>query len=259
MSRTPEILGLIQARSGSKGVPDKNVRPLLGKPLMAWMLESAKRSQVTRLILSTDSPAYAEIGRSFGAETPFLRPKELAADNSTDWDVVSHALTWLKDQEGYQPNLVLRLQPTNPTFPTHLIDAGIQMLLSDPEADSVRPITPTPKHPCKMWTWESQGNYLKPFVDPETTGFQEPYNIGRNQLPAVYAQVGAMEVIKIQTLLEKKTMAGSQIRGLLVEDPLWTVNIDSELDFLLAEAALKILLEQNSPTSKRKEVLHGSL
>src|SRR5437870_3414184 len=98
------VLGVVQARSGSKGVPGKNIRSLLGKPLMAWMIEAARRSKrIDRLVLSTDSPEYAEIGRSFGAEVPFLRPKELATDSATDLQVMTHALTWLKEKESFEP------------------------------------------------------------------------------------------------------------------------------------------------------------
>lgn len=240
----PMVLGLVQARSGSKGLPGKNVRPLMGKPLLAWMIEAARRSKrIDRLILSTDSPEYAEIGRSFGAETPFLRPKELATDSATDLDVMMHALSWLREKEGYEPEIAVRLQPTNPTFPTELIDAGIERLLERKEADSLRPVTPSPKHPFKMWRWTSPQSWIEPFIPAEKTGFSEPYNMGRNLLPPVLVQVGAMEAARTSVILKQRCMAGQKILGLLVENPLWTVNIDTELDFLLAEAALAKLLE----------------
>ena len=241
----PTVLGVVQARSGSKGLPGKNVRPLLGKPLMAWMIEAVRRSKrIDRLILSTDSPEYAQIGRSFGAETPFLRPKELATDAATDLDVMTHALTWLREKEGYEPEIAVRIQPTNPTFPTELIDAGIERLLAQPEADSLRPVTPSPKHPFKMWRWGSEQPWIEPFIPAEKTGFSEPYNMGRNLLPPVLVQVGAMEVVRAQVVALQRCMAGRKILGLLVENPLWTVNIDTEMDFMLAEAALRELLTE---------------
>jgi len=236
------VLGVVQARSGSKGVPGKNIRPLLGKPLMAWMIESARRSKrIDRLILSTDSPEYAEIGRSFGAEVPFLRPKELATDSATDLQVMTHALTWLKEKEGYDPEVAVRLQPTNPTFPTELIDEGIARLLAQPDADSLRPVASSPKHPFKMWRWAG-AEWIQPFIPAEQTGFAEPFNLGRNLLPPVLVQVGAMEAVRTPVILRRQRMAGTKVLGLLVENPLWTVNIDTELDFLLAEAALARLL-----------------
>ncbi len=240
----PKVLAVVQARSGSKGVPGKNVRLLMGKPLMGWILEAAKRCRnIDRLVLSTDSPEYAEIGRSFGAETPFLRPAEFAGDTAVDLQVLTHALGWLKRNEGYVPDVTVRLQPTNPTFPTELIDQGIEMLLGRPEADSLRPVAPAPKHPYKMWRWASGSKgEIEPFIPASQTGLVEAHNLGRNQLPPALIQIGAMEAVRTNVILEKKSMAGSKVIGLLVGDPLLTVNIDTELDFLLAEAALRNLL-----------------
>ena len=246
------MLGVVQARSGSRGLPGKNVRLLRGKPLMAWMIEHARAARrINRLILSTDSEEYAEIGRRFGAETPFLRPAELATDEATDLQVMTHALRWLAEKEGYRPGIAVRLQPTNPTFPTERIDEGIGLLLEDPEADSVRPVTPTPKHPYKMWCWDPASPYVTPLMEPTGSGFAEPYNMGRSLLPKVYVQVGAMEAVRSRVVLETSSMAGKKIRGFLVSDPLHTVNIDTELDFLAAEAALKTLLEQEASENLR--------
>lgn len=243
MRDRPEVLAIVQARAGSRGLPGKNIRPLLGKPLLGWIIESAGQAAgISRLILSTDSEEYAAVGRRYGAETPFLRPAAYATETATDLDVLTHALTWLNEHEGYRPDVVLRLQPTNPTFPSRLIEEGIQQLLADPQADSVRPITLSPKHPYKMWRWVDGSDYLQPFLPPASTGQPEPYNTGRDQLPTVYVQVGAMEALRYETVMVQRSMAGQRVRGLLVSDPLYTVNIDTELDFLLAELALKTLL-----------------
>ena len=237
-----KVLAVVQARSGSKGVPGKNIRPLFGKPLMAWILTAARQAKwIDRLILSTDSQEYAEIGRAWGAETPFLRPKELSTDTSTDLEVMTHALEWLRQQEGYVPDIAVRLQPTNPTFPSQLIDQGIEMVLTEKKADSLRPVTLSPKHPFKMWQWSTEEGWITPFVPVEKTGFSEPYNMSRHLLPPVWVQVGAMEVVRSAVILQQRSMAGKKILGLRVENPLWTVNIDTELDFLLAEQALKAL------------------
>jgi len=250
MPDRPEVLAVVQARAGSRGLPGKNIRPLLGKPLLAWIIEAAARTAgITRLILSTDSEEYAAIGRRHGAQTPFLRPAAHATDTATDLDVLTHALTWLEEHEGYRPDVVLRLQPTNPTFPSPLIDEGIRKLLADPTADSVRPITPSPKHPHKMWRWVEGTDDIQPFLPAAPGGPAEPFNTGRGQLPPVYVQVGAMEVLRYETVMVRRSMAGRRVLGLLVPDPLHTVNIDTELDFLLAEVALKILLarEDHAP------------
>ena len=106
MSRGPKVLGVVGARSGSKSIPHKNIKPLLGKPLMAWIIEAAKASKyTTRLILSTDSPEYAEVGKKYGAEIPFLRPAELAKDSVPDFDFLYHAATWMRDNAGFQDEI----------------------------------------------------------------------------------------------------------------------------------------------------------
>jgi hypothetical protein len=94
-----------------------------------------------------------------------------------------------------------------------------------------------------MWRWTNEGNCIEPFLPVEQSGFAEPFNMGRNLLPPVLVQVGAMEAVRVPVILQQRRMAGKKILGLLVENPLWTVNIDTELDFLLAEAALSKLLE----------------
>ena len=243
MPDRPQVLAIVQARAGSRGLPGKNIRPLLGKPLLAWMIEAASQAAgISRLMLSTDSEEYAAIGRRYGADTPLLRPAAHATDTATDLDVLTHALTWLQQHEGYRPDLVLRLQPTNPTFPSQLIEEGIRKLLAAPEADSVRPITVSPKHPYKMWRWLDGSEFIQPFLPSAPAGRTEPYNAGRSQLPPVYVQVGAMDVLRYETVMVQRSMAGRRVLGLLVADPLYTVNIDTELDFLLAELALKTLL-----------------
>ena len=116
------------------------------------------------------------------------------------------------------------------------------MLLADPEADSLRPVTPSPKHPYKIWRPGKESGTIEPFVPQDPSVFQEPFNLGRNALPPAYVQVGAMEVIRTPVVTERGRMAGNRILGLWVENPLWTVNIDTELDFQLAELSLKRLL-----------------
>src|SRR3989344_8405769 len=105
-----KILGLIGARSGSKGVPDKNIKLLGGKPLVGRIIEKARRSMhINRVVVSTDSPSYADVARANGADVPFLRPKELAEDKSPEFEYVKHALLWLQKKEGNVPVMVVRL------------------------------------------------------------------------------------------------------------------------------------------------------
>src|SRR5512135_1117225 len=107
-----DILALIPARGGSKGIPRKNIRNFAGYPLIAWSIAAAKQSKlVTRVIVSTDDEEIASVARELGAEVPFLRPAELAQDKSLDLPVFEHALQWLKENEGYQPDVVVQLRP----------------------------------------------------------------------------------------------------------------------------------------------------
>ncbi len=230
------ILGVVGARAGSKAVPDKNIRPLLGKPLMAWIIEAAKKSKyINRLILSTDSPKYAEIGKDLGIEVPFLRPKELANDKSSDIDYLSHATIWLEENEGWKADIILRLPPTSPLCATSSIDACIDLLINDNDATSARTITIAPKHPYKLWRINE--DVLIPFVPKEITGFIEPSNMPRQLFPQAYSHTDVIAV-KYNTLIKDQLLTGNRIRYHRIEK-LDSVDIDNENDFLLAELLLK--------------------
>ena len=147
-----DILALIPARGGSKSIPHKNIRPLAGFPLIAYSIAAAKQSNlVTRTIVSTDDDEIARIARDNGAETPFMRPDDFAQDHTTDFPVFTHALGWLKEHEGYQPEVVVQLRPTSPMRPPGCVDQAVQVLLDHPEADSVRGVIPSGQNPYKMW------------------------------------------------------------------------------------------------------------
>lgn len=170
------ILGVIGARSGSKTIPNKNIKLLLGKPLLAWITEAAKKSKhVTRLIISTDSKEYAEIAKQYGAEAPFMRPTELCGDKVPDFDFLYHAAKWLEENEGWKADIILRLPPTTPLCRPEHIDSCIELLIDDPIADSSRTITPASKHPYKLW--KESGEYIEPFLSEEYTGLKDAHNM----------------------------------------------------------------------------------
>lgn len=134
-----EVVALVPARSGSKGVPGKNVHPLAGHPLLSWSVAAAQQSQlVDRVIVSTDSEEYAAIARSYGAETPFIRPAELAADHVGDLEVVRHTCEWLAAHENKLPELIVFLRPTTPLRDPNQIDAAVRALRASPRATSLR-------------------------------------------------------------------------------------------------------------------------
>ena len=242
-----EILAIIPARGGSKSIPRKNLKLLAGKPLMAWTIEESKKSKyLTRIIVSTDDREIAEVAKKYGAEAPFLRPVEIAQDLSTDVEFLSHALNWLKDNENYEPEIILRLPPTSPLRKAEHIDEGIKALLADPKADAVRPITESPKHPYKMWVLNDSGKYLKPFLPGSFTGLEEPHNLPRQPFPKVYIHTGAMDVMRLHTIRDLKSTSGKNL-GYFFMPPEDSVNIDSLVDFEMAEFFMQKRLKQEKP------------
>jgi CMP-N,N'-diacetyllegionaminic acid synthase len=211
-----EILALIPARGGSKGLPRKNVLPLGGKPLIAHTIETALAAElVTRTIVSTDDEEIAEVARAYGAEVPFMRPAELAQDASTDLDVFRHALEWLAATEGYEPELVAHLRPTNPLRLPGDVDAALRAMLDDPAADALRSVSWPVQTPYKMW--RQDGGYLVPLVAVE--GVAEPYSMPRQSLPEVWWQNGYVDVVRPRTVRELGSMTGARVLPFVVEDP----------------------------------------
>jgi N-acylneuraminate cytidylyltransferase len=223
-----EVLAVIPARGGSKGIPHKNIRDFAGYPLIAYSIAAALQAErVSRVIVSTDDAEIAEIARSFGAEVPFLRPEALAQDDTLDLPVFEHALAWLKEHEGYQPNLIVQLRPTSPVRPVDLVDRATKLLLDNPDADSVRGVVPAGQNPHKMWRIGPDGQ-MRPLLTVER--IDEPYNAPRQKLPPVYWQTGHIDVIRPDVILENGSMSGDVILPVYV-DPVFTVDIDNLRDW----------------------------
>lgn len=237
MLKNLKVLGFIAARGGSKSVPRKNIKFLAGKPLIAWTIEETKKSKyLDRIIVSTEDPEIAEIARRYGAEVPFLRPQKLAEDLVQVPEVILNALEWLEKNERYFVDVVALLPPTGPLRRAEDIDKGIMTLINSPEADSVRPIIESPKHPYKALSLE--GEYLKPFFAKEVTGFDEPYDLPRQLFPKAYIYSGAMQIIWTRTLKNLKSLTGNKSKYFLMS-PENSVNIDYPLDFEFAEFLIK--------------------
>ena len=233
--RCMEVLGIIPARGGSKSIPRKNIKLLCGKPLIAWSIEEAKKSRLlTRIIVSTDDLGIADVARQYGCEVPFLRPAEFAQDLSTDVEFLLHALDFLREKEGYNPEIVLRLPPTSPLRTATHIDEGIEKLIATPDADAVRPICEAPKHPYKLWKITKDKKFLEPFLPESFTGFHEAYNLPRQLFPKAYIHTGAMDVIRTRTLREQKSTSGKKLAYFFMA-PEDSVNIDHPIDFEIAE------------------------
>lgn len=229
---TPEVLALIPARGGSKSIPRKNIRLFAGHPLIAYSIAAGLQARrVGRVIVSTDDAEIAEIARKYGAETPFLRPAEYAQDNTPDLPVFVHALEWLAQEQNYRPDIVVQLRPTSPVRPPDCVDRAVELLLTHPEADSVRGVVPSSQNPHKMWRIDASGRMI-PLLPVE--GIPEPYNAPRQMLPPTYWQTGHVDAIRVETILRKGSMSGEVIFPLLI-DPRYTVDIDTPTDWARAE------------------------
>jgi CMP-N-acetylneuraminic acid synthetase len=227
------VLALIPARSGSKSIPHKNVRVIGGKPLLAHSIRHALEAKlVTRTIVSTDSEAYAEVARTYGAETPFLRPGNISGDHATDLQVFEHALDWLKRHESYQPDLCVHLRPTHPVRNPQDIDRMVEVLRDHQDFDSVRSVVPAPETPFKMWFRDSDDGVLTPVVQ---TKIREAYNQPRQCLPQTYLQNASIDVVRTTVITEQRSMTGSRIFGYLMRE---SYDIDTEDDLARAEALM---------------------
>ena len=232
----PEILALIPARGGSKGIPRKNIRPFAGQPLIAYSIAAGLQAKgVTRVIVTTDDEEIAEVARGCGAETPFLRPTELAQDGTLDLPVFQHALNWLAQHEDYHPQAVVHLRPTTPIRPPDLVDRSVSLLLAHPEADSVRGITPAHQNPFKMWLMDEEDKPIHPLMT--IPGIDEPYNSPRQVLPKAYTHTGLIDTIRPATILEINSMSGRIILPVLF-DPAYDADLDTLEDWKHAEQYL---------------------
>lgn len=232
-----KILALIPARSGSKKILNKNIKLLFGKPLIQYSIEEAKKSvYINKIIVSTDSTQIADIAKDLCAEVPFLRPDELAQDDTTDLPVFEHCLKWLKKNDDFYPDIIIHLRPTAPLRTFEHIDVGIEKLINNPKADSLRSVTIAPKHPLKMWVVEN--NILQPFLPEHISNIKESYNLPRQSFNTTYIQNGSVDVVWTKTIINKNSMTGDVILPLVMNEE-DSVNIDNEIDFIIAELLIK--------------------
>jgi N-acylneuraminate cytidylyltransferase len=225
MVEQAEVLAIIPARGGSKGLPGKNVYPFAGFPLISYSIAAALQADlVTRVIVSTDDEEIAFVAKEFGAEVPFIRPDEISQDHSLDIETFDHALRWLAENENYHPDYVVQLRPTSPLRPPELIDACITLMQKNPEAESIRGVVPAGQNPYKMWLMDEGTDFMNPLLKVE--GLDESYNSPRQKLPKAFWQTGHIDVIRPHVILEKNQMSGWPILAYHI-DPRYTVDIDN--------------------------------
>jgi len=230
-----DILAIIPARGGSKGVPRKNLRKINGVSLVGLSVKHALASKwITRTVISSDDDEIIKEALKYGAEAPFVRPKALAEDHVFDLPVFVHALNFLKEKENYSPQIVVHLRPTAPYRRQGWIDEAIQLFIDHPQADSVRSVSEPDKHPYRIFRIDANG-YLDAIMKHE---HPVPYLLRRQDLPKMYYYNCVIDVTKPETIFAKKSMTGDKILPFIM-NPDEVIDIDSEQDLKIAEILFK--------------------
>ena len=219
------IVAIIPARGGSKGIPKKNIKELCGKPLIAYIIETAlKVKELDRVIVSTEDKEIAEIAKKYGAEVPFIRPEELAEDETPTLPVLQHAVKYLEKKEKYRPDLVVLLYATSPLMRAERVSEAIEML-KEGEFDSVLSVVEDGGH---YWI-KKNGGYEK---------FYPKVVKNRQFTKPLFKENGAIYICKGDLLMEKNEIVGGKI-GFLVMKREESIDIDEPIDFEFAEFLMK--------------------
>lgn len=226
------IVGLICARGGSKGVPRKNVRMLAGKPLIAYAIEIARATpSIDRVVVSTDDAEIADVARQYGAEVPFMRPQELARDDSSEWLAWQHAIRTLETAVGARKmDVLVCIPPTSPLRSAADVEGCIQMLLKS-DADAVITVKPAERNPYFNMVMLDKAGYARLLIQPDRPVHQ------RQSAPPVYDMTTVAYAARPEFVLKADSMFEGKIRAVVV--PLGrALDIDTELDFKIAELML---------------------
>lgn len=225
-------MAIIPARGGSKGVPRKNLRNLKGRPLLGWTLESARESGLfDKIVVSTEDSEIYSFAEHSGFRPPFLRPADLAADDTPTWKVVVHALEWLQKNESYQPDVFVLLQPTSPLRTEHDIREAMK-IFQEKKAHSLMSVSPVTEHPLLMATLTGEMK-LKRYVTSSGAVTR------RQDMPEYYFINGAIYIRQTKDFLKNPSfdMEGSVA---YVMPPERSIDIDTLTDFKIAEALKEI-------------------
>ncbi len=222
---TNKIYAVIPARSGSKSISDKNIQLLAGKPLIAYSIAAAKNvSEIDRIIVSTDSEQYAQIAVSYGAEVPFLRPKNISGDENTDIEWVGHLLSWLQNNEKELPEYLIHLRPTSPLRNVCYIKEAIGHIKQHPEATALRSVRPMAQSVYKHF--EIENGFLK---SVGLGSFNlDLANKPRQVYPITYDANGYVDILRTSRILEYNEIHGNRVIPFCVP---YITDIDEERDF----------------------------
>jgi len=238
MYMNPIIHCLIPARSGSKGLPNKNIKLLTSKHLIGYSIELALQSPlISKVVVSTDSPYYAEIAKEYGAEVPFLRPADISQDKSTDLEFMKHYLLQCQINSWQYPDAILHLRPTYPCRNIVDLEACITTFIKNwSEYDSIRSVIVSPKTPYKMYRITDQK--LVPLYST-VDGINEPYNQARQVLPKTYMHNGCYDIVKSEVIMKYHSMSGQRIYPFVMKDD-EQMDIDTEEDFKKARLRMSM-------------------
>jgi len=233
------ILGFIPARSGSKGVPDKNIKPIKCVPLLEFSVFTAMKAKeygfLSEVLVSTDSDYYLSLVSDYGIEQGYLRPASLASDTSPTIDAVLHVLEWYRDRKGVTFDAVMTLQPTSPFRTPRHIEQAIRLMEGTPQATCVASISKLgDHHPMRIKRFE-KGVRLVDFCDEHV----EPEPSRRQDFkPDAYVRNGAIYLTRTKTLLEDSLIRGPWVAGMIMPDAN-SINVDEHMDYVIARAALE--------------------
>jgi CMP-N,N'-diacetyllegionaminic acid synthase len=226
------VLGLITARGGSKGIPGKNLASCAGRPLIAWTCDAARARCVTRAIVSTDDPQIADVARREGVEAPFSRPAELASDTARSIDVARHAISWLADNERWTADIVVLLQPTSPLRTARHVDEAFALLESELEA--VVSVVEVPHHFAPWSQLVLDGGRVRDYDTREL-----PFDRFRRQgQPHLYARNGPAVVVTRAATIHAGSFYGERCAAYVMQ-PRDSVDIDDRDDLELAQWLLQ--------------------
>jgi N-acylneuraminate cytidylyltransferase len=233
-NKSVEVLAIIPARAGSKGVLDKNVKLLAGHPLLAWSIKACLLTpSITRTILSTDSKDYAKRGEGYGVEIPFLRPKELSQDQSTDFEFVNHALNLLRTKEGYSPDLVVHIRPTTPLRNPMVIDSAIKLMaLNYKDFTSMRSVQEMSESAYK--SFEILKSKLVTTFNLENS--LDVSNNARQLFPTTYSANGYVDILKPSFIHSSGKIHGNSVYPFNTPN---VVEVDTAEDFEFLEFQVK--------------------
>lgn len=225
------VLGLIPARGGSRGIPRKNVAPLGGRPLLAYTCEAALASHcLTRVVLSTDDEEIAEVGRACGVAVPFQRPSDLAGADTPSLPVAQHAVCWLREHEGWEAGIVVLLQPTSPLRRARHIDEALEGMAAA-GVDTVVSVVAVPHRYSPYAIMRSEDGCLRDFWESPV-----PFDrFRRQETPGFYARNGpAVLATRTPVLFERQSFYGERVLPYVMSEE-DSVDVDTDFDLLLAE------------------------